>query len=124
MLNFSTSALLTRILLLISERVKGKKVLDSDHHMHHVQMCIALLTRHCIQELRMYSPMVSPGSYIVVEDTHYDSVPIYPHFGPGPMAAVNKFLAEGGSDLFEQDFSREAMVMTFNPGGWLRRKKD
>ena len=74
--------------------------------------------------LRMYSPMVSPGSYIVVEDTHYDSVPIYPHFGPGPMAAVNKFLAEGGSDLFEQDFSREAMVMTFNPGGWLRRKKD
>ena len=100
----------------ISERVKGKKVLvvlDSDHHMHHVR-----------QELRMYSPMVSPGSYIVVEDTHYDSVPIYPHFGPGPMAAVNKFLAEGGSDLFEQDFSREAMVMTFNPGGWLRRKKD
>ena len=100
----------------ISERVKGKKVLvvlDSDHHMHHVR-----------QELRMYSPMVSHGSYIVVEDTHYDSVPIYPHFGPGPMAAVNKFLAEGGSDLFEQDFSREAMVMTFNPGGWLRRKKD
>ena len=88
-------------------------VLDSDHHMHHVR-----------QELRMYSPMVSHGSYIVVEDTHYDSVPIYPHFGPGPMAAVNKFLAEGGSDLFEQDFSREAMVMTFNPGGWLRRKKD
>ena len=100
----------------ISERAKGKKVLvvlDSDHHMHHVR-----------QELRMYSPMVSPGSYIVVEDTHYDSVPIYPHFGPGPMAAVNAFLAEGGADLFEQDFSREAMVMTFNPGGWLRRKKD
>ncbi len=100
----------------ISERVKGKKVLvvlDSDHHMHHVR-----------QELRMYSPMVSPGSYIVVEDTHYDSVPIYPHFGPGPMAAVNAFLAEGGGDLFEQDFSREAMVMTFNPGGWLRRKND
>ncbi len=100
----------------IAERVKGKKVLvvlDSDHHMHHVR-----------QELRVYSPMVSPGSYIVVEDTHYDSVPIYPHFGPGPMAAVNAFLAEGGGDLFEQDFSREAMVMTFNPGGWLRRKKD
>ena len=40
------------------------------------------------------------------------------------MAAVNAFLAEGGADLFEQNFSREAMVMTFNPGGWLRRKKD
>ena len=40
------------------------------------------------------------------------------------MAAVNKFLAEGGSDLFEQDFSREGMAMTFNPGGWLGRKTD
>ena len=77
-----------------------------------------------ISELQLYSPLVSPGSYIVVEDTHFDSVPVYPDFGPVPMAAVNAFLAQGGSDLFEQDVSREAMVMTFNPGGWLRRKAE
>jgi hypothetical protein len=35
---------------------------------------------------------------------------------------VLRFLKEGGSNDFEQDFSRETMVMTFNPGGWLRRK--
>ena len=98
----------------ISQIVKGKTVLvvlDSDHTMKHVR-----------EELRLFSPLVSAGSYIVVEDTHYDSVPTHPERGPGPMAAVNAFLRDGGSALFEQDVTREAMVMTFNPGGWLRRK--
>ena len=93
---------------------KGKTVLvvlDSDHTMKHVR-----------EELRLYSGLVSAGSYIVVEDTHYDSVPTHPERGPGPMSAVNAFLREGGSELFEQDITREAMVMTFNPGGWLMRK--
>ncbi len=98
----------------IAQIVKGKTVLvvlDSDHTMKHVR-----------EELRLYSPLVSAGSYIVVEDTHYDSVPTHPERGPGPMSAVNAFLREGGGELFEQDVTREAMVMTFNPGGWLKRK--
>ncbi len=98
----------------IAQLVQGKTVLvvlDSDHTMKHVR-----------EELRLYSGLVSTGSYIVVEDTHYDSVPTHPERGPGPMAAVNAFLQEGGSELFEQDITREAMVMTFNPGGWLKRK--
>ena len=98
----------------IAQRVKGAKVivnLDSDHSMAHV-----------LEELRMYSPMVSKGSYIAVEDTHIDGIPTNPAEGPGPMAGVRKFLAEGGSKDFEQDFTREAMVMTSYPGGWLRRK--
>ncbi|MBZ5726636.1 MAG: cephalosporin hydroxylase family protein [Acidobacteriia bacterium] len=85
--------------------------LDSDHSMQHV-----------LRELRLYAPLVSPGSYIAVEDTHLDGVPTHPEQGPGPMAAVRQFLAEGGSREFEQDFTREAMVMTSYPGGWLRRK--
>jgi len=96
------------------ERVKGKRVivnLDSDHSMPHV-----------LEELKMYAPMVSKGSYILVEDTHLDGVPTHPEQGPGPMAAVRQFLKEGGSNDFEQDFSREALVMTSYPGGWLRRK--
>lgn len=98
----------------IAERVKGKKVivtLDSDHTMKHV-----------LEELKMYSPLVSHGSYLIVEDTHMDGVPTAPDFGPGPFAAVQKFLADGGSDSFQTDLTREAYVMTFNPGGWLRRK--
>lgn len=38
--------------------------------------------------------------------------------------AVNAFLEQGGGELFEQDLSREALVQTFNPGGWLRRKSE
>jgi cephalosporin hydroxylase len=66
--------------------------------------------------------MVSRGSYLVVEDTHLDGVPTSPESGPGPHAAVEQFLREGGRADFEIDLSRENMIMTFNPGGWLRRK--
>jgi cephalosporin hydroxylase len=98
----------------ISNRVKGRKTivtLDSDHSMQHV-----------LRELRMYSPMINRGSYLVVEDTHLDGVPTHPEEGPGPLAATLEFLKDGGDKEFEPDFSREKMVMTFNPGGWLHRK--
>ena len=98
----------------VARRAQGHKVLvtlDSDHTM-----------RHVLDEIHAYAPLVNKGSYLVVEDTHMDGVPTQPGFGPGPMAAVRKFLAEGGSKDFEQDLTREALVMTFNPGGWLRRK--
>jgi cephalosporin hydroxylase len=78
--------------------------------------------QHVLRELRMYSPMISRGSYLVVEDTHMDGVPTHPEEGPGPLAATLEFLKDGGDKEFEPDFSREKMVMTFNPGGWLRRK--
>ena len=98
----------------IAERVKGKKVLvdlDSDHTMKHV-----------FGEITAFAPMVSKGSYLIVEDMHLDGIPTHPEQGPGPTAAVKKFLEEGGNKEFEQDLSREALVMTWNAGGWLRRK--
>ena len=98
----------------VARRVRNWKTLinlDSDHSMQHV-----------LQELRMYAPLVSPGSYIAVEDTHLDGVPTHPEEGAGPMAAVRAFLAEDIGKEFEQDFTREAMVMTSYPGGWLKRK--
>ena len=97
-----------------AERVRHARVivnLDSDHSMAHV-----------LRELHMFAPMVSPGSYIAVEDTHLDGVPTHPEQGPGPMAAVRQFLSEDAGKDFEQDFTREAFVMTSYPGGWLKRK--
>ncbi len=78
--------------------------------------------KHVLNELHAYAPMVPRGSYLIVEDTHMDGVPTAPDFGPGPMAAVQQFLSEEQGKSFEQDFSREALIMTFNPGGWLKRK--
>jgi cephalosporin hydroxylase len=103
-----------KIVAAFAERTRNRRVivnLDSDHSM-----------RHVLNELRAYAPMVSPGSYIAVEDTHLDGVPTHPEQGPGPMAAVRQFLSEPAGKDFEQDFTREALVITSYPGGWLRRR--
>jgi cephalosporin hydroxylase len=84
-------------------------VLDSDHSRDHV-----------LAELRAYAPLVTPGSYLVVEDTNVNGHPVYEAFGPGPMEAVQDFLKE--CDDFEVDRSREKFLLTFNPGGWLRKR--
>lgn len=84
-------------------------VLDSNHKRDHV-----------LEELRLYAPLVTPGSYIVVEDTILNGHPVSPEFGPGPMEAVDAFLAE--TDEFEVDRRREKLYLTFNRKGYLRRK--
>jgi cephalosporin hydroxylase len=98
----------------IARRVKGHTVLVTLDSLHTAE--------HVLAEMRAYAPMVNSGSYLVVEDTHMDGVPTDLNFGPGPLSAVLQFMKEGGSKDFVQDFSREAFIMTFNPGGWLKRK--
>ena len=83
-------------------------VLDSDHSYEHV-----------LQELRSYAPLVTKGSYLVVEDTNVNGHPVAENFGPGPMEAVDQFLKE--TDDFEVDRAREKFLLTFNPRGWLRK---
>ena len=83
-------------------------ILDSDHRYDHV-----------LRELELYAPMVTPGSYLIVEDTNVNGHPVKPGFGPGPMEALDTFLASHPE--FEVDPSREKFLLTFNPRGYLRR---
>jgi cephalosporin hydroxylase len=84
-------------------------ILDSDHSCNHV-----------LDELRTYGPWVSPGSYLIVEDTNVNGHPVLPEHGPGPMEALEEFLAE--TEDFEIDRAREKFFFTFNPRGYLRKR--
>jgi cephalosporin hydroxylase len=84
-------------------------ILDSDHSRNHV-----------LDELRIYGPMVTPGQYLIVEDTNVNGHPVLPEFGPGPMEALDDYLKE--TDRFEIDTTREKFYMTFNPRGYLKRR--
>lgn len=82
-------------------------VLDSDHHSSHV-----------LNELKLYSPLVTIGDYLVVEDT---SPMLQFSGGPdaGPRSAVVQFLAHNSQ--FIQDWSHQNWGYTDYPGGWLKR---
>lgn len=98
----------------IAKRVDGKKVmvlLDSNHAQSHVA-----------DELEAYSPLVNRGSYVVVEDTSLDGIPLVPNMVvPGPMAATSEFLESEAGAAFKPDLARESFLFTFHPSGWLRR---
>ncbi len=84
-------------------------ILDSDHSVDHVSA-----------EIGAFSGLVTPGCYMIVEDTNVAGNPVFPEFPDGgPGEAVSRFLAQ--SDLFEVDGSRERFLLTMNPGGFLRR---
>lgn len=83
-------------------------LLDSDHSSTHVSA-----------ELEAYAPLVTLGSYVVVEDTNVHGHPVLPCHPPGPMEAVERFLPHHPE--FVVDEAREKFMVTFSPSGFLRR---
>lgn len=83
-------------------------ILDSDHHEPHVSA-----------ELAAYADLVTPNSFLIVEDTNVNGRPILPQFGPGPGEAVDAFLA--AHPEFWRDPLPERYLISMHPGGWLRR---
>ncbi len=102
------------ILEQIRRRVQGRRtmvVLDSDHSKDHV-----------LRELEMYSPLVSVGQYLIVEDSNIHGHPVQGYqSGAGPTEAIVEFLR--GRQDFQVDRDCEKHLLSFNPGGYLRRVK-
>jgi cephalosporin hydroxylase len=98
----------------VRRRARRKKrvlvILDSGHGKEQV-----------LAEMRAYAPLVTAGSYLIVEDTNLNGHPVESDHGPGPAEAVAAFLAENSA--FERDESREKFLLTFNPGGFLKKRE-
>lgn len=87
---------------------------------------------HVLEELRLYAPLVSKGSYCVVFDTIVEDMPddAYPNrpwgIGNNPKTAVHQFLeeqqAQPGEARFEIDKAIEnQLLITVAPDGFLKR---
>ena len=74
-------------------------VLDSNHEYTHVA-----------KEIAAYCPLVTVGSYCVVEDTKLGD----------PLRAANEFLARS-KGVWENDAQREYLQFSQHKGGWLKR---
>src|SRR5829696_6461280 len=100
------------ILHQVRRRARGTSrvlvILDSGHAKDHV-----------LSEMDAYAPLVTPGSYLVVEDTNLNGHPVDSEHGPGPAEAVAEFLER--NDAFVRDERREKFLLTFNPGGYLEK---
>lgn len=89
-------------------------MLDSNHTHDHV-----------LDELRMYSPLVTKDSYIIVSDTVVEDIPAQQHrprpWGPGdnPKTAVNAFLKETDRFVLD-DYYNAKVLMTFDKGGYIK----
>lgn len=102
---------------LAQEAEKVLVILDSNHTHEHV-----------LEELQLYSPMVSRGSYCVVFDTVVEHMPAecFPDrpWGPGdnPMTAVHVFLSgpQGASFAIDQAM-QDKLLITVAPDGFLKR---
>ena len=103
-------AIVARVGALLRARGRTMVILDSDHSEDHVR-----------RELGVYAPMVSLGSYLIVEDSNVHGHPALPSHPAGPMEALQQFLAT--TDEFTVDTDQEKFMLTFNPSGFLKRVK-
>jgi cephalosporin hydroxylase len=80
---------------------------------------------HTLRVLQLYSELVKPGDYFIVEDSicHHGisagSHRVFTEPDPGPYAAIEAFVSENPD--FVIDRSRESFLITWNPKGYLKR---
>lgn len=73
-----------------------------------------------LEVLRTYSPLTRDGDYFIVEDSICrHGLAVGPD--PGPYEAIEAFVRE--NDDFEIDRQKESFLITWNPKGYLRRKR-
>lgn len=102
-----------KIVDIVIEKCSNKKVmvvLDSDHAKDHV-----------LEELKIYSKLVSKNQFLIVEDTNLNGHPViskgFNGNRPGPMEALNEFL-ETNKDFTINEYMHK-FLLTMHPRGFL-----
>ncbi len=95
---------LEKVEQIAAHRQRVMVILDSDHSASHVSA-----------ELNLYSPLVTKGSFIIVQDTEHDRV----QGRPGPLAAVKAFLE--ANNQFTPDSAAERYLISCMHSGILRK---
>lgn len=87
-------------------------VCDSDHSADHVYA-----------EMCAYSPMVTEGAYLCVEDGIVAWIPeqLAVYKDSSPLDAIERFLAENPNEWAVDDAIENMLPTTQHPSGWLRR---
>ena len=106
-------------------RAKVKRLVRADD-----KVLVALdsnhTSSHVLKELETYGPLVSPGSYIVVFDGVMEILADAPDGKPewatdNPSTAIRDFLERHRE--FEPDPYYNKLMVTYCPGGFLRKKE-
>jgi cephalosporin hydroxylase len=107
-------ATLAQVRTLVGSAPRVVVVLDSNHTREHVA-----------RELECYSPLVSPGSYLVVMDGAMGMMADIPRGKPewkddNPLLAIQDFVREHPEWEIDPHYTR--MLVTASPKGFLRRR--
>jgi cephalosporin hydroxylase len=94
--------------MLPTERGALFMILDSDHSKAHV-----------LRELELLTPLLRRGDYLVVEDTCVNGHPVRTDFGPGPMEALEDFIAANPGRFIADRAREEKFGFTAAPSGYL-----
>lgn len=86
-------------------------IADSDHEKN-----------HCLAELRLFSQLVTVGSYFVVEDSLNDVMHWHPVPNEGPQAAALAFMEETDDFIIDTRYA-EKYIFSLSPLGFLLRVK-
>jgi cephalosporin hydroxylase len=111
-LGSSTGAEVGKVLAEMVARRPGRivAILDSDHRADHV-----------FDEMLVLRDILTPGDYLIVEDSNINGHPVLPDWGPGPFEAIERYEREFPND-YHHDLSRELKFgWTFAPNGFLIR---
>ncbi|MGC4367130.1 cephalosporin hydroxylase family protein [Hydrogenophaga sp. R2] len=101
----------------IAKKFKSTLVFLDSNHTH----------QHVLEELKIYAPLTSPGSYCVVFDTVIEDMPkaLFHDrpWGPGdnPKTALKQYLQENPEFSIDRQYD-DKLKITVAPSGFLKRR--